>query len=888
VIHKRIGRYITAFKQQQTLLDKLYHLRAEMKMYNKDTVFASGHNPKKFEKAGEAVKKCEEKFNSLIRSVSMSASNNPPPKHNQVAPGPSTPDATRQTEGTGTGRTAGTSSKKMQKSPLTQSARGLKSGAGNIDADAIVAYVAFQYTESFARAIEDCEKYSRFPYNFFYPKEMLFRDKYKLKISKAYEPDEMVWENLEVSFFDKYFYRSITAILSFVLLLICFVVILQATIYKDKFNAKIPDVSLCAETIPSMYNLSDTRHIFKDLELLRPASTSALIKEYDTLCDKIQSGSFYGIYTYDPNFDIQRHGYYDFSACGSPDNSNICPSYSAINQCPCISADSKDECFSEGCTTDGLEKPSCIKFEAGVIGACYCMDKLLSVLNSKSVGDAVKQLQSTDDPNCKDFFINYSKATSISYVAILVTIVINSYLPQVLEYLTHFEKHTSVDHEKGSLMYKVFFPTFFNMAILVLVASGRIEGQPDAIKPFFLFQGTYDDFDAAWYGNIGTYFITTYLIQSIGPILIKLYSFLIGSPIALWWNYKGIIARNNDSIVRQSELNNLVIGRPFDYFGDQALLLALFFFGMVYSPGLPIIALLSCITFTIFFWLGKLMLLRYNMRPRKSGNGIMVKVVFVCQFALFMRLAVGCWMFGNPFILAPGFIKTNVNPEVPEYIPTMQYEKIMYAYIDYAKIGLKYTAIFADRLLRPNVFFMLLFLCIFIAVFVVKYLLRNFPLLIILKALYQRCCQRNSVAVENERGTVYQFDLQLLGHPLRNEVAPYRSTYYKYVLDAPIRNWGYFSSDGSRMELTDEDVQEGWRVVYRTPYKFKMKLRNPDIGGKAEYKTTYEVCADNGCNSYEIENIPEYQLALKGIKEAVDKFLNNKSLVGEVEVDTPV
>ena len=39
-----------------------------------------------------------------------------------------------------------------------------------LDTDVVAAFVTFEYTESFARCLEDYTKYSTFPYNMFYPK----------------------------------------------------------------------------------------------------------------------------------------------------------------------------------------------------------------------------------------------------------------------------------------------------------------------------------------------------------------------------------------------------------------------------------------------------------------------------------------------------------------------------------------------------------------------------------------------------------------------------------------------------------------------------------------------------------------------------------------------
>ena len=104
----------------------------------------------------------------------------------------------------------------------------------HITAEAICGFVTFEFSESMARAIEDSKLYSTFPFNFcFYPQKLKFRGQ-KLLVVKAPEPDEIVWENLEVSYLSKYFRRTRTGFVTFILLFVCFTVTLQASLYQGK------------------------------------------------------------------------------------------------------------------------------------------------------------------------------------------------------------------------------------------------------------------------------------------------------------------------------------------------------------------------------------------------------------------------------------------------------------------------------------------------------------------------------------------------------------------------------------------------------------------------------------------------------------------------------
>ena len=75
-------------------------------------------------------------------------------------------------------------------------------------------------------------------------------------------------------------------------------------------------------------------------------------------------------------------------------------------------------------------------------------------------------------------------------------------------------------------------------------------------------------------------------------------------------------------------------------------------------------------------------------------------------------------------------------------------------------------------------------------------------------------------------------------------------------------------------------------------HKIKKKLKHPDKwietssikADDSEFLKTYELCDEHGCESFEIQNIQEYQLAIEGISEAIQK-LNESAESVQKEVD---
>jgi hypothetical protein len=180
-----------------------------------------------------------------------------------------------------------------------------------IVADSVASFVTFEYSESMARCVEDHSYYSRFPQSLFYPDHLKFRG-CRLRVRKAPEPDELVWENLETGRLLKTFHRLRTALVTLVLMVACFAITLQASIYKQRFTSSFPSARLCNRVVPALYASAENRTDYSGISLAR--AVDSLRTQYDALCDKAVPGSFYGIYAIGGAVG-RPVGDYDYNAC---------------------------------------------------------------------------------------------------------------------------------------------------------------------------------------------------------------------------------------------------------------------------------------------------------------------------------------------------------------------------------------------------------------------------------------------------------------------------------------------------------------------------------------------------------------------------------------------
>lgn len=188
------------------------------------------------------------------------------------------------------------------------------------------------------------------------------------------------------------------------------------------------------------------------------------------------------------------NGTYDASTCLSVTN-GICPSESKKNNryCPCISTTSTTVC--EDCNIQvnsnsdlNINDNGCGTYEALSIGTCYCKNQFNRILIKGDYMDLYNTLK--DETNkCKKFTNDYLLANGLVYAIIIFTVLLNMLLKRVLDKLTQFELHASIDKSQGSLLFKLFVATYLNMAFTALIAYGFIPGMPYGLQSVYIFQG---------------------------------------------------------------------------------------------------------------------------------------------------------------------------------------------------------------------------------------------------------------------------------------------------------------------------------------------------------------------------------------------------------------
>ena len=873
MLHKRVGKLIRRYKQKESLFEKLRRQRALIKMYSEDTphVYYHGGALRKKVYAVENMLKVGEQLDRLATKMRK--------RHFKLA------DLDEE---------AG----RNERLPFML----------HIDAPCVCAFVIFQYTESMARCIEDYRTYSVFPRVLLYPSQLKFRG-HRIHVTQAQEPDSIVWENLEVSWLMKSMCRARTVLLCVFFVIVAFVIDLQATKYKTAMSNSTPKVSSCLADIPMLYaqhNASISASNLAEVYIVREPTPTRSMK--DAMCAELIPGTFYS--TYGLKGEVTNGaivGSYSLSACTQATAAaaglafyGLCPQVGQTVFCPCTSMTATDMCSSFDCAANS-GSASCHIFPASTMGSCMCVRNLQTMVTSgvkSSGGDAISEVTALGTDICGGFFVNYSTSLALIYVSSLTSVIIAYLLTYATSILTLQEFHNSLGALEGSKMSKLFFSTYLTLAIIILVAYGKIDGLPDLVsKTLGIFNGPYRDFSSAWYGTVGNFLVVTFSIKVILTYLHDIYTLYFDLSFKRCFNIASIEAQRNTSYIIQDEVNALYVGPSFDVATRTAKLLMLVFFLMTFAPGLPILVPLACITFTLFFRIQKRILLRHDKRPPHMDCKIMHNVLSLLPYAAIIRLCFACWMLGNPEVFEPSNLSASSSASVggvdsSSITNTGSLAKILNDNASGQSTNYLYVAI-VTRCSNSNVIPLLALLIIIIVVKAIRKLWQALPYYWVIKMISWLCKReaRDKVTVVDANGAevvmdaVQGFDILQRGDTLRLESAPFTGDYYKYLKDKEAPQ-GCFSCclPDPENALDENDIRNGWEVADQGErYVVKIKtwtragINLGTVHKQGDPKRTFEMIGDNSISSYNIDTLPAYKRIMDVIRETC---LDSESAVG--------
>jgi hypothetical protein len=466
----------------------------------------------------------------------------------------------------------------------------------------------------------------------------------------------------------------------------------------------------------------------------------------------------------------------------------------------------------DGDSTVGLET-----FSEKTMGYCYCKqmlsdsrtftDSLSHLMQTiqfwKKPSDSEKILQQSqierDHSFCQEFNQLMIFSYAVTFASILIIVLVNSLLRRVLLSLTGYERHSSVDHEQASIFKKLFFSTYINTSIIILIAYGISVN----FATLSVGQGKYVDFIRAWYGNNGFSLVTTVFLTMIEPLAGKYFYNSFYVPIRRYRAHQQIQKKTVHSTVMQYDLNKLEVGPTFLPTITMAELLTVLFIMMTFTTGLPLLTPIAFFGFFFYFRLDKYYLGNYYRKPPVLDDRMISLVIKYLPYAVVIRCVFAIWMLSNSSILPGNFPTHYFLFHLPNLEGTIkktsngfvnlasfdmgQYKNFLNGLDStYQKMVPKYLLFIYHRIMRMNTFPIFVLLVIVILTLLVQYIWDFLPIQRISEWYYRRSLMSKKKATifstAIAKGHVHPFDLLLTClDPLRQEAAPFTGIYYQFL-----------------------------------------------------------------------------------------------------------
>lgn len=559
----RMGKVVSYLDRRKQLMEQLYTARARMKMYGPKTPHVKGYNAKKYFQYEKVMLRVAAKVDKLNERIHLDqkpdqedddeeAGSSKKGKSSKGRPSSAggnsaTADATGEKNNIPDNKSdADNSGGGSQKSGISKSKSFMERVNDVVkDEPVLAAFVCFEYNESFARCIEDHAYYSYYPMRWCCPKQMLFKGRL-LSVKRAPEPDQVVWENIEVGPIQKTLARLRTLLEIIVLLIVVYALFAAAADARNKYTNITPPTGFCAHALPQLFAGSDYTNeaLLAEMKLTRAPNTER--ETQDALCDAVLPNSYYALFTVNGALD-QPVGNYNISACSVAATGDLCPVSSLDPQCPCRTAERTQQCSSIGCELDATDPlVPCMSFSSADPLNCYCSNTLDSILNSGGTVAALSwfgsyMFESVSDitDECIDMKYYFGASKIAMYLAILVTFISNKILRNIVLRNVKSEHHISFDEVNRAIASKIFLCTYLNMSIIILLAFGTsTNGNPPVLTDNYIFSGPYSDFERGWYGTVGFYLVVNFIIITFPQFWNKYYDYLVWNRVTKFRAYK--------------------------------------------------------------------------------------------------------------------------------------------------------------------------------------------------------------------------------------------------------------------------------------------------------------------------------------------------------------
>ena len=450
----------------------------------------------------------------------------------------------------------------------------------------------------------------------YFKKTEALRVGFTIRAQAAREPENLIWENLGLSFWNRVVRTTVSVLATFVFLSVAFALIIAAKNEQAALAADYPSIDCYPFAVNPFKTLNYTRLGMPDV-LVNGTYRSRFGSDYD-----YTPGVYGSVLTPQAILEDQR-----------PWDYNLTDYNSGILTCFCSA-------LMAG-TAMGCGKGEEHYKDCGV---------------SKMVDFEFEDREGNTYTYCEDWFIQTNQVTAIQYFMVVSIIVVNMMLKKVLRIFVDLEAPESETERIVSTTQKLFVALLMNTALLSLIIQGnvqRITGGASVADELFrnvnVLQGDYGDFGADWYMGVGAAIVVTMFISVISPQVTKLIS-IVTVEFAQCYD-RGCRTSNNYAITHkatQHDLEELYMGPSMDLIELYATFLNQFFVCMMFNAGMPALTVVFyCFLVTVSFF-DKVTFFRLYRLPPAYDAAAALATTGMLQYAVTVHLLFAVWMFSNP------------------------------------------------------------------------------------------------------------------------------------------------------------------------------------------------------------------------------------------------
>ncbi|OQR93354.1 transmembrane protein [Achlya hypogyna] len=492
------------------------------------------------------------------------------------------------------------------------------------------AYVVFENTESRRRCLQDYRTSTSGWKRRWQPATLRFRQTYAIVVEAAPEPSNIIWENLETTPTSRFLRRSLTNVLTFLLLLLSCAVISLANSSQRKFNTAV--IANVCDKIAAVYQGPATSWGEPGTLVWNESATCAVDSFAIEFADKKPTPFPPGILPYN-----DLHPPTNYTRCVEPCFNTT------INSCgtlPCFTTDQQ--------LTSTNASAKCESYAASTILTCYCTPLLAASIRTDGVINGPKKLW-TDLPPCQSYITAYLTKTSLLIAAALTVIAVNVGLQGIFYAFAAFERHSSESHKAAAVVLKLFCAQWINTAVIVLIVNASLGYVPLVSS---LLSGQFQDFERNWYTSVGAGLTMTMLINAVGP--------QVGPLVAMYFTYPLLRCLRSRSAVTQAQMNELYASPAFNIALRYPVVLNTIFVTLMYSGGLPVLLPVGAIALGLNFVLDKLTILKLCSVRTAFDEALGSLALRLLPWVLWLHLGFSAWMFGNSTILPSDLLSIRV------------------------------------------------------------------------------------------------------------------------------------------------------------------------------------------------------------------------------------